>query len=268
MNCCCTRHNHPIYITNSFVNFCKCICLKCYQLTSLFQRCDFGKVSSLLVVVDFQFSDSLDFNVLCNKANSHIASLLTIIAWVTCSPNGQQSSSGMSDATNCNWLYLSHVWQRVVCVIMVVTASLYAGSSRRVHTIPPSQVLTEGTWLLSFSVSLVIMSVSLSLSEQEGTPRRWCIDRFIFGNLFVETNVCGSHIVKCHGTLVVVPRCVVVVEHVTEQHRCKRRCRQQEPQYHFQIYIHLPSQPTPRKARNRSTPIFRIWSEVIFIIRR
>jgi len=55
---------------------------------------------------------------------------------------------------------------------------------------------------------------------------------------------------------------------VTEQHKGKRRCRQQETQYHWYICIHLPSQPTPRKKRSRFTPIFRIWSEVIFIICR
>ena len=122
----------------------------------------------------------------------------------------------MNDATYRNWLYLSQVWQRMVGVIVAVSASLYAGSSCTVYTIPPSQVQTGGTWLLSFSLSLVMMSVSLSLSaEEDGTPWRWYIDRFNFGNLFVEMNVCVPHFVEGNGAFVIVPQCVVVVEHVT-----------------------------------------------------
>ena len=111
----------------------------------------------------------------------------------------------MNDATNCNWLYLSQVCQRIVGVIMAATASLYAGSNRRVQTISPAQVRTEGSWPLSFGLSLVIMSVSLSLSaEEDGTPWR-CLDRVIFDNFFVEMNVCISHIVEGRGTFVIVP---------------------------------------------------------------
>ena len=108
----------------------------------------------------------------------------------------------MNDATYRNWLYLSQVWQRMVGVIVAVPASLYAGSSRRVQRIPPSQVLTEGTWLLSFNLSLVIMSVSLSASpEEEETSRRW-FDWFMFGNVVVEMNVCVPHVVAGKGMFV------------------------------------------------------------------